>query len=52
MDIIIMLLLLATAVLMLTDVSRRAILATWIAAALLTAGLFNHHVTSALSLSF
>ena len=47
-----MLLLLATAVLMLMDVPRRAILATWIAAALLAVGLFNHHVTSALSLSF
>jgi hypothetical protein len=52
MDIIIMLLLLATAILMLMDVSRRAILAAWLAAAALSLGLFNHHVTSALSLSF
>jgi hypothetical protein len=52
MDILIMLLLLATAILMLLDKPRPAILAAWFAAAAVSAGLFNHHVTSALSLSF
>jgi hypothetical protein len=52
MDIIIMFLLLATALMMLRDASRPAILVAWLAAAALSAGLFNHHVTSALSLSF
>ncbi len=52
MDIIILLLLVLTGTLMLIDAPRRVILGSWFAAALLTAVLFKHHVTSALNLSF
>ena len=52
MDIIIMLLLTLVAGLMLGGASRRVIIPTWFLTALLIAGLFKHHVTSALGLSF
>lgn len=52
MDIIILFLLVVTGGLMLRDAPRRYILASWFLTAILIAGLFKHHVTSALGLSF
>lgn len=52
MDIIILFLLMATGGLMLLDAPRRYIIASWIITAVLIAGLFKYHVTSALGLSF
>lgn len=52
MDIIILLLLVLTGGLMLLKAPQRYILASWLLAALLIAGLFNHHVSSGLNLSF
>ena len=52
MDIVILFLLLATGALMHLGAPRRIILASWIVSAILIAGLFKYHVTSALGLSF
>ena len=52
MDIVILFLLVLASGLMLFRAPPRAILATWIVAAILIAGLFQHHATSALDLSF
>lgn len=52
MDIIILFLLAVTAVLMLRGAPRGLIIASWLVTAALIAGLFNHHVTSSLGLSF
>jgi type IV secretory pathway TrbD component len=52
MDIIILFLLVVTGGLMLRGASRGLIIASWFLTAVLIAGLFNHHVTSGLNLSF
>lgn len=52
MDIIILFLLVATGALMLCGASTRLILSSWFLTAVLMAGLFKFHVTSALGLSF
>lgn len=52
MDIIILFLLVVTGGLMLLDAPRRYIIASWLLTAFLIVGLFKHHITSALNLSF
>lgn len=52
MDIIILVLLLATALLIVKGAKRGLILSMWIITLVLMLGLFRYHVTSALDLSF
>ncbi|WP_395687434.1 DUF5993 family protein [Aestuariivirga sp.] len=52
MDIIILFLILLIACLMLAGSPRMVILSLWLVAAFLTLGLFHHHATSSLNLSF
>ncbi len=52
MDIIILVLLLATALLIVKGAKRGLILSMWIITLVLMLGLFRYHVSSALDLSF
>lgn len=52
MDIIILFLLLFTALAIWRDAPRGLVLGCWVVALVLMIGLFRHHVTSSLGLSF